>query len=260
MKRLGVAVTLVFALWALSSIAYLKAQPSLAGTWKLNLAKSQLSGQTLSVEKAASGMLHFDSQGFAYDFDLSGKDFPTPDGGAVSWKEVNPTTWEGVMKLNGKPIATMTLNMKGDNITAVMKATKPEGGTVEQTSTWNRISGGPGFLGKFKSTEVKGAATTMEIALEGTNGITVKYPEFQVTCKGAFDGKDYPMMGAGANLKQTLAFEKSGANAIKITTKLSGKPFYVDVLTLSADGNTLTDEGNPIAVKEPVKAVYERAK
>jgi hypothetical protein len=30
------------------------------------------------------------------------------------------------------------------------------------------------------------------------------------------------------------------------------------VLTLSADGKTLTDEGNPVAVKEPVKAVYEK--
>ena len=77
MKRLGVAVTL-FA--ALTTTVYLRAQqPSFAGTWKLNLAKSQLSGQTLSVEKTSSGM-HFDSQGFAYDFDLSGKDFPTPDG------------------------------------------------------------------------------------------------------------------------------------------------------------------------------------
>jgi hypothetical protein len=43
-----------------------------------------------------------------------------------------------------------------------------------------------------------------------------------------------------------------------MTTKLSGKPFYVDVLTLSADGKTLIDEGNPVAAKEPVKAVYER--
>ena len=98
----------------------------------------------------------------------------------------------------------------------------------------------------------------MEIALEGANGITVKYPEFQVACKASLDGKDYGMTGAGANMKQTLSFEKTGANAIKMTTKLNGKLFYVDVLTLSADGKTLTDEGNPVAVKEPVKAVYER--
>ena len=39
---------------------------------------------------------------------------------------------------------------------------------------------------------------------------------------------------------------------------MDGKLFYVDVLTLSGDGKTLTDEGNPAAAKEPVTAVYER--
>lgn len=66
------------------------------------------------------------------------------------------------------------------------------------------------------------------------------------------------MIGAGASLKQTLAFERVGPNAIRLTTKLDGKPYYIDMLTLSADGKTLTDEGNPVAVKEPIKAVYER--
>jgi hypothetical protein len=258
MRRLGVAVALFMGLASISTQAV--AQPSFAGTWKLNLAKSQLTGQTLSVEKTASGLLHFDSQGYAYDFDLTGKEFPTPDGGTSSWKEVNPTTWEATNKLNGKVVATYHLALKGDAIAATMKATKPEGGTVEQTSMWSRVSGGPGFFGKWKSTEVKGAPTTMEIALEGTSGITVKYPEFQVACKGSFDGKDYTLTGAGADMKQTLAFAKTGPTSITITTKLNGKPFYIDVLTLSSDGDTLTDEGNPVAVKEPVKAVYERGK
>ena len=125
MKRLRVAATLFVVLTA--TVCLRAQQPSFAGTWKLNLAKSQLSGQTLSVEKTSSGM-HFDSQGFAYDFDLSGKDFPTPDGGAASWKEVNPNAWEATIKMNGKVIATYSLALKGDALTAVMKATKPEGG------------------------------------------------------------------------------------------------------------------------------------
>lgn len=45
---------------------------------------------------------------------------------------------------------------------------------------------------------------------------------------------------------------------MKITTKLNGKPFYTEVLTLSADGKMLIDEGTPVSVKEPIKAVYER--
>ena len=78
----------------------------------------------------------------------------------------------------------------------------------------------------------------------------------QIACKGAFDGKDYPLTGAGATLKQTLAFEKTGSNSIKLTTKINGTDATSEVLTLSADGKTLTDEANPVAVKEPSKAVY----
>ena len=256
MEKLRFVFALFVALVSASNQA--TAQPSFAGTWKLNLAKSELTGQTVSIEKASSGVMHFDSQGFGYDFDLSGKEFPTPDGGTSSWREVNPTTWEATNKINGKVIATYRLTLNGDTLNAVMKATKPEGGTVEQSSAWTRVSGGPGLFGKWKSTEVKGAPLTMEIALEGTNGITVKYPEFQIACKGSFDGKDYPLTGAGANLKQTVAFEKTGANSIKLTTKLNGKPYYVEVLTLSADGKTLTDDANPVSVKEPTKAVYEK--
>jgi hypothetical protein len=256
MRTLRIGFATFVALAFVSSTAH--AQPSFAGTWKLNLAKSQLTGQTLSIEKKPSGMMHFDMQGFAYDFDVSGKDFPTPDGGTAAWREVNPTTWEATNKVNGKPIATYQLTLKGDTINAVMKATKPDGTTMEQTSAWSRVSGGPGFLGKWKSTEIKGAPNTLQIALDGPNGITVTYPEFQISCKGSFDGKDYPLSGAGATMKQTLAFEKIGPTSIKMTTKVAGKPFYVDVLTLSADGKTLTDDGSPVAVKEPVKAVFER--
>jgi hypothetical protein len=257
MKRLGFTFALVVALVGASNQA--AAQPSFAGTWKLNLAKSQMAGQTLSVEKTASGSMHFDiHQGFGFDFDLSGKEFPTPDGGTTSWREINPTTWEGTNKFNGKVFSVFRMTLNGETINAVVKTTQPEGKAVEQSSSWSRVSGGPGFFGEWKSTEMKGAPLTLEIALEGANGITVRYPEFQAACKGSFDGKDYPWNGAGANLKQTLAFEKSGANSIKMTTKLDGKPFYVEVLTLSADGKTLTDDGTPVSAKEPTKAVYEK--
>jgi hypothetical protein len=256
MRRLRVGFVVFVAVGCVCSAT--PAQPSFTGTWKLNLAKSQLTGETLSIEKTASALLHFDSQGYAYDFDLSGKEFQRPDGGTTSWREVNSTMWEATNKTNGKVTASYRLTLQGDSLTSAMKATSPDGRDVEMTAQWRRVSGGPGFLGKWTSTEVKGTPTTMDIALEGTDGITVRYPEFQQACKGRFDGKDYTLTGAGANTKQTLAFERTGPNSLNMTTKLNGKPFYVDVLTLSADGKTLTDEGPPVSVKEPLKAVYER--
>ena len=52
---------------ALAGVSWLAAaDASFTGTWKLNLSKSQLAGQTFTLSKSASGVMHFDSQGFAY--------------------------------------------------------------------------------------------------------------------------------------------------------------------------------------------------
>lgn len=232
--------------------------PSFAGTWKLNMSKSQLTGQTVTFDKKANGLIHFDTQGFAYDFDLTGKEHPTPDGGTTAWREVNPTTWEASNRANGKVIATYRQVLNGDSMALVVQMPKPDGSSTEMTSNWTRVSGGPGFFGKWKSTEVKGAAPTMELSVQGTNGITVRFPEVQMACTGSFDGKDHPVTVNGSAVKQTLAFERSGPLSFKMTTKIDGKPFYVDVMMLSADGKTLVDDGLPVAANEPSKLVYER--
>jgi len=234
------------------------AGPSIAGTWKINLSKSKLTGTTFSIEKTASGLMHYDGQGFAFDFDLTGKEYPAPDGSTIAARGLDGNTWELTTRMNKRVVAVGVSKLDKDTMTMTNKLTKADGSTVEQTSKVARVSGGPGFLGKWKSTEVKGAPTTMVIALEGANGIAVSYPEFQQAVKGSFDGKDYVLTGGGGNLKYTVAFEKTGPSVFKMTGKLEGKPFFVDVLTLSADGKTLTDNGNPTAVNEPTTAVYER--
>ena len=155
-------------------------------------------------------MLHFDTQGFPYDFDLSGKEFPTPDGGTTSWREVNPTTWEGTDMINGKVIATIQLTLKTETVTAVMKATRAGGRDGQPEFSWARVPGGSGFLGKFEINAVKGAPLTVEIALDGANGITGEVCGDSIRLQRKLNGKDHPLTGARTTLKQTLAFEKTG--------------------------------------------------
>ena len=247
----------ILALALVASVG-MAAQPSFTGKWTLNLQKSQLTGQTFSIEKTASNTIHWEMQGFGYDFNPDGKEYPVPDGSTVVVLPTGPDTWDFTLSMHGKVTMTVHIAAQGDSQTDVMRVIKPDGSTVEQTSTATRVSGGPGLLGKWKSTEVKGAPTSMVIATKRKKGVTISYPEFQQVCKGRFDGKDHTVTMAGAATKMTFVFEKTGANTLKVTTKLQGKLFYVDVLTLSEDGKTLTDEGNPVAANEPIKAVYER--
>jgi hypothetical protein len=231
--------------------------PSFAGNWKLNLAKSQFGGTVYSISKTPSGMMHYSGGGFEADFDLSGKEHVMPSGVAIVGKELSPTSWELTFRMNGKTVQKAHLTLTGNSISSVADAIGADGKTAEMKSTDTRVSGGPGFTGKWKGGEVAGSAGTLKISLDGANGITMISPEGQTTIKGSFDGKDYPVMQAGQALKFTNAFAKVG-KAIEVTTKLNGKKFAEDVYTLSADGKTLTDVSTAIATGEKTKAVFER--
>ena len=98
----------------------------------------------------------------------------------------------------------------------------------------------------------------MKITLQGANGITLETPEAQTLVKANFDGKDYPFTQAGQATKMTLSVTKTGTSAFTATLKMNGKPFSVDVYTISADGKTLTDDSTTTATNEKTKSVFDR--
>jgi len=242
---------------ALTSIL-MAAEANFAGTWKLNLAKSQLSGTVYTLEKKPSGVWHYSGGGFDTDFDLAGKEFTMPSGMSIIGKELNSTSWELSFRMSGKAVSKSRVTLSGDSLMWVSDMMNADGKSIQQTSTDTRVSGGPGFTGKWKSGDPKGAPTTMQITMEGANGITIKVPEAQQSVKGSLDGKDNAVMQAGQASKFTNAFSKTGPNTLKITTKLNGKVFAEDTYTISADGKTLTDDSTATATNEKTKSVFER--
>jgi hypothetical protein len=258
MTSKSLRISCVGAVALLAPAIVLAQQPHLDGTWKLNLAKSQLSGSTYSFDKKPSGAWHYSGGGFDADFDLTGKEYTMPSGMSITGKELTPKSWELGFRMGEKPISRSKVTLKGDSLLWASDVTSPDGKTVQQTSTDIRISGGPGFAGKWKAGNPAGGSTTLKITMQGADGMTMETPEYQQVVKGSFDGKDHPVMQAGKASKFTNTFAKSGPNAVQVTTKLNGKPFAVDVYRVSADGTTLTDESTAIATKEKTKAVFDR--
>jgi hypothetical protein len=98
----------------------------------------------------------------------------------------------------------------------------------------------------------------MEIAATGANGVVIK-SDGAAYVSGQFDGKDNPAMGIMAGSKTTFALRKVSDSSFEITVKVDGKPMYVEVYSVSADGKTLTDTGTPVNAKqEPYKMVFDR--
>jgi hypothetical protein len=228
------------------------------GKWKMNSAKSSVTGQTLSIEKTASGAMRYDSGGFAYEFKTDGKEYPLPDGGTTAWKAVDAKTWDVTNRKNGKATANYRLVLDGDTMTFQSVLSKADGGTLNESGKATRVSGGPGFMGKWKISDAKIAVTTMDIAANGADGVTIQFPEQGATCRAKFDGKDYPLTGTLVGNGSAYALKKTGARSFEITEKLNGKPMYVDKINVSDDGKTLVMDGTPTSANEPVKFIYDR--
>jgi hypothetical protein len=258
MKRLTRAILALSCAAAATTGPLLAADAPYLGKWKVNVAKSKVTGDTVTIGQAAGGMMQFDAQGFSYSFKLDGKEYPMPDGGTTAWTATSATVWDVTNRLKGKVTNTYHLVLNGDQLATSGHAMKPDGGTIDFSSTYKRMTGGPGFAGKWMSTEAKMPSTTLEIAANGADGLAMK-DETGPICAGQFGGKDTAALGMMAGSKTTFALRKVSAGSFEITMKVDGKPLYVDVYTVSADGKTLTDDGTPANAKqETYKVVFDR--
>jgi len=225
------------------------------GKWKVNSSKSQVD-QVVTIEKQPSGDFRFENSGFAYTFQLDGKEYPMPDGGTTSWKAVSDDTWEVTNRANGKVSQRGRLTLKGDTIAFVATVPQADGKDITQTDTLKRLSGGPGFVGKWKPTKQDVGEFWIELTPDGADGLKLAAPNS--LCVAKFDGKPYPMSGSGDGSKQTMSFRKTGPASFEAITYLDGKIYFKDVYSVSADGKVLTDTSTPVATKKSVKTILDR--
>jgi hypothetical protein len=122
-----------------------------------------------------------------------------------------------------------------------------------------RVSGGPGLAGKWKTKNLKSSPpSSLELSPSGTDGLIFKIVDMGLTCDAKLDGKDYPCSGPTLAEGWTVAFAKTDPRSLDMTVKNKGKLLYKVMYTVSADGKTLTETGTATATKEKVKVVYDR--
>lgn len=254
-------VVVALALVGMGAAISWASDPPYAGNWKLNPAKSDFGETTVTYEKLAGGEMKFTAEGQSYTFKTDGKDYPTPWGSAAAWKAVDKNTWEVTSKVNEKVVSTATLKLTADGQTLTVDAKNIDasGKTSETTGVYQRLSGGPGMVGKWKTTKVNiGSPGTMSISPSGPDGVTLEFVEEKGRCSAKFDGKDHPATGPIWPSGWTCTIAKSGPNELDVTWKKDGKLMYKDTLTVSDDGKTLTDVGSAHGTSEKTTVVYDR--
>jgi hypothetical protein len=225
----------------------------------MNPALSQLAGITTTYKKLSSGEMIMSSEGQTYRFRMDGKESRAASGMTVTWIQIDPHTWVTVYKNPGMQTTdTTTLSPNGQTLTVVTKGVKPNGETFQETSTSQRMSGGPGLEGQWKTTQVKTVAQVWDIQPNGADGLIVKMVDFNAVCALKFDGKNYPVNGPTVPRHYTLSVKKTGLRSLEMTERMNTKVVYVDSFGVSADGKQLTTEGAAPGSSEKTKVVYEK--
>jgi hypothetical protein len=230
------------------------------GKWKLNTAKSKFTGVTTTFEALPTGEMQMTSEGQSDKFKIDGKEYPTAFGAGATWKQLDPNSWETTYRMNGKVLSvdTTRISADGKTMTITAKGTKPNGEAFNDTTTLQRVSGGPGLAGKWKSTEVKASTEMWDISPNGDDGLTMKIVDFNAICTMKFDGKDYPATGPTVPKNLTLAAQKASPRSLDMTEKMDGKVVFLFSFTVSADGKTLTSDGGAPGSFEKTQAVYDK--
>ncbi len=235
------------------------ADPSYAGKWKMNLAKSNFGESTITYEAVAGGGMKVTMDGQSYTFTPDGKEVSTPWGTAVSIKSVDAKTWQMTEKTNGKVSMTGTLKLSDDDKSLAMtgKRTKPDGGTSDESMTLTRVSGGPGLAGKWKMKNMNSSSPEMLELTPKPDGVRIALGGDGGVCDAKFDGKDHPAKGTMWPSGWSCVVAKAG-NGLAVTWKKDGKDMYKINWSTSADGKTLTEKGSAATVKETFTVVYDR--
>ncbi|PWU10536.1 MAG: hypothetical protein C5B51_04060 [Terriglobia bacterium] len=229
------------------------------GKWKPNLAKSDFGQTFMTLESLPGGEWQSTAFGITYKFKMDGKDYSDSLGGAVAWKAIDASTWEMVAKANGKVTETDTfkLGADGKTLTDNAKQMKAGGGSIESTTVYERVSGGPALAGKWKTKKVSGASGILEMTASGSGGLIFKDLDMGMSCDAKLDGKDYPCQGPLMPPGFTVAMQ-SAARSLDVTVKKDGKPFFKATYTVSADGKSMTETGSTASGSDQFKIVLDR--
>ena len=255
------ALILTAALLGAASGPALAADSPFAGTWKLDIARSHLTGDTMDYTKTATGMHVYDGA-LGYDFAMDGKDYPTLPGYTTSWTKTGPMSWDTVYKSGGKVVSKgqRMISADGATLTANYVQYRPDGTTAKGSTVYKRVSGAGGLAGKWKDVKVEATDDLMRVMVPSAGRYEIMSPAYKSSVTGMTDGTPAPLKGPTVPPGAMASYRAVGPNTWDYLITVGGKPFNKGILVVSADGRTLTDTSwTPGRESEKSTAVYARS-
>src|SRR5476649_2590602 len=165
-----VALAMVLAASTPSTLA----NSPLDGTWKLDRAKSHLTGQTITLSKTSNDKWRYNDGTISYEFALDGKPVSTFADGTMAATADGDHALNLVFKSKAQESRVhLVLSADGKTVTDHSTGTRPDGSKAEETGAMERVGKGSGFAGTWKST--KSESSSGESFVLATNGDHIKW-------------------------------------------------------------------------------------
>jgi hypothetical protein len=244
MKSVAIVLAATVAL-GVASAAQAASSP-FDGTWKMDLTKSQLAGDTVTYAKTAKGYTSVRAT-TTYAFAVDGKDYATTADRTTAWVKAADGGWDMTFKAAGKVLtkAHRTLSADGKSMMTTYVETRPDGTTATEKDVYKRLSGTSGLEGKWKSIKVDGVSDVETFSTPSAGTFKLEDATFKQVIVGKLDGSPVTVTGPTIPPGATRTFLAKGPAVREYTSMLKGKVIGRGVMKLSADGKSMTDTSWP---------------
>ena len=239
----------------------LAAEDPFVGKWKLNEAKSKITGDQFEIKDLGGDKYTLT---FGNDSDTlvaDGTDQPVHFGRTRSIAIRGPNVWEMVTKTDGRILSSSAwkLSEDGQTMNIEMTGKQPDGSAFNYQWRYKRIAGTRGFAGTWESTQVKiGSPYVFEIRAYDGDGLSFYGPAEQETLNMKFDGKDYPDTGPNVPADSFASGHRVDERTLEMTNKIKGTIMSTAQFKVAADLETLTMTVREEGQSSPYTMFYDR--
>lgn len=252
----------VFVLVSICAAGSSLAQPPHVGTWEIDYTKSDGSEQVWSFVDLGAGLWEFQSDGRKiFHFRMDDEECATCTG-FYRWELIGPGTY--LTNFVGPTARDIVrISEDGDSLSFIQRIAA--NGTVEErVGTFERLSGGPGLAGTWRSESERSASPpVLELSPAVDEWFVFKsarptgLPRQETVCVLLLDGGDHPCFGTGLGRGWTLAMKLVDPRTLEAVVKVDGDTAAESVYTVSPGGRSMT-RTQPSAAGGSIETVYNR--
>jgi hypothetical protein len=214
------------------------------GSWKLDRAKSHLSGTSYTMSKGPDGIWTNSAGNLSYTFAPDGKPYPMFDKDhTIMVTFPNPHTMKTVVQFKGKTTdaGTDVLSQDGNTIVESAFHTRQNGPTYKSTETDKRVGSGEGFLGTWMSEKVDTTSDSPKTIKYSGESVTFSTPARKTSLTAKLDGTPATPAGHDFPAGTTVSYKKALEARLEWTSMLNGKVVEQGYDELAADGRSFTE-------------------